>query len=142
MSGFNNTDTLVLKIEEQDDKGIDNNMFIFFDVNTKMFYIRGARTPTRHVRYEPYSFSCPNLLNDLYEFISMTICKENLRNYTMYNHANLPLDSNDITYEALVDNGRKSKELFGYDDCVHSNKNLKALLNMLRTVTNPYPAEW
>jgi hypothetical protein len=141
MSGFTYTDTLVLKIEEQDYKGIDNNMFIFFDVNARMFYIRGARTPTRHVRYEPYSFGCPNRLNDLYEFISMTICKENIRHYTMYNHADLPLDSNDITYEALVDNECKSKELFGYDDCVHSKKQLTSMLNMLRTITNPYDEE-
>jgi hypothetical protein len=140
MAGYA-TDTLVLKIVEQDDKGVDNNMFIFYDVNRRKFYIRGARTQTRHVHYEPYSFGCPNRLNDLYEFISFMICKKNIRHYTMYNHADMPVDSDDITYEALVENEDKSNELFGYDDCEHSNKNLKALLNMLRSVTNPYDAE-
>ena len=132
-------DCLVLKIQEYDDDSglLDNSIFVIYDKKEHHYVIRGHRRNTKNSDACTYSFVC-EFAKDLADFISFTICKENLWTYVLYNYDNLPYDSNDITYEFLLYNESPVFELAGYDKQKYSRRKLLQNLRMLRNVFNYY----
>lgn len=131
-------DCLVLKIVETDvdTNDVDTTLFVLYDYYQDTFVVRGKRQNTVRVISAPYSFMCHSA-NDLADFISFVICKENNWSYTLYNCVNLPADSVDIDYDFLVSNTRNSFELAGYDNKKYGRNYLLNALRMLRNVHNP-----
>ena len=128
------TDCLILKVEEVDNdrKIVDNEIFILFDKNTETYVIRGMRTET-------YSFSSKTS-DDVLLLISFVIDNNNLLNYKLYNNKNLPWDSDDITYEQIVESLKSNdiEELVGYEHETFSRNTLRKRIKVLRYVYNHY----
>ena len=132
-------DCLVLKIEEYDiSKGkLDTSMFVLYDQNNQVYLVRGTRVETKHLSSVPYSFTCDKM-EDLADFISVAICEDNRMSYILYNYNNLPLSSNDITYDMLYEEEDETNEVAGRDNMIYDRKALLKYLGMLRNVFNCY----
>ena len=132
------TDCLVLKIEEycSDSNDLDNTLYILYDKMLHNFVIRGKRF-NKKMASCTFSFNC-EFAEELADFISFVICKENLWTYVLYNYDNLPVLSDEITYEFLKRNDSKVYELGGYDKQEYDRDNLLKNLRMLRNVFNYY----
>lgn len=137
MSAFG--DCLVLQIQEIEEStgSIDTNLFVIFDVNEKRYLIRGKRMDLTTRLFNTYSFTCVDY-EAMYNFITFIICRDNNINYTLFNYNDLPWSSDDITYEYLMDNTCRSKEIAGYDNMAMNRKQLRNILFMLRGVFNYY----
>jgi hypothetical protein len=132
------SDCLVLKIEEYytDTDELDTTMYVFYDKETHYFYIRGKRR-SKNLDSVTFSFTC-EFAEELVDFISFAICKKNKWTYVLYNYNNLPLSSDDISYEYLVQKQSKVNELAGYNKQDYKRKTLLSHLRMLRNVFNYY----
>ena len=132
-------DCLVLKIEEYDSETyeLDTTVFLLYDKKEHHYVIRGKRAVTERHDSCDYSFVC-NDYRDLVYFLEFVICKQNLWTYVLYNYDNLPYDSNDLTYEFLIENDSSVYELTGYNNLDYSRKGLCSILRMLRNVFNYY----
>lgn len=126
------TDCLILKVEEVNDdrRIVDNEIFILFDKNTETYVLRGRRTET-------YSFSSKTS-DDVLNFLAFIIDNNNLLNYRLYNNKDLPLDSDDITYEQIVESLGSGDELVRYVEDRFSKKTLQKRIEVLRYVYNYY----
>jgi hypothetical protein len=132
-------DCLVLKIEEYDiSKGkLDTSMFVLYDQVERQYIVRGARTETKKLNSVPYSFRCEQA-RDLADFISVAVCKENRMSYVLYNYKDLPLSTDDITYDMLYGAEYPSNEVAAYDNMRYNRKTLLKYLGMLKNVFNYY----
>ena len=139
MSNFAVPDTLVLKLEEveRDTDKLDTTIYIFYDKTTHHYYVRGQRRWTPQHQSCTYSFQC-EFAKDLVEFLDYIICRKNKVNEILYNYDNLPLDSNDVTFEFLHDYDHSDYEISGYDHVKFSKKKLSNTLRILRNVFNYY----
>jgi hypothetical protein len=128
------TDCLVLEIREidTDSDTLDTRMFVLYDANEDIFVVRGKRP-----EHEAYSFYCDGL-HDLAEFIKTVVCKSNYCSFIMYNYNNLPIDSDDITFEHLTTILNTRNEITGFDNMKCKTKLLKRMLGILRNVYNYY----
>jgi hypothetical protein len=137
MSAFG--DCLVLHIQEIEEStgSIDTNLFVMFDVNECKYIIRGKRMDLATRLFNTYSFTCVDY-EAMYNFITFVICRDNNINYTLYNYNDLPLSSDGITYDYLMDNSCRTNEIAGYDNINMNRKRLRNLLAMLRGVFNYY----
>ena len=126
------TDCLILKVEEVNDdrRIVDNEIFILFDKNTETYVLRGRRVET-------YSFSSKTS-DDVLNFLAFIIDNNNLLNYRLYNNKDLPLDSDDITYEQIVESLGSGDELVRYVEDRFSKKTLQKRIEVLRYVYNYY----
>ena len=134
------SDTLVLKIEEVEQHNgsqVDTRMFVFYDHYDGCYHVRGERTSTKNVDYQPYSFRCDTLVT-LIDFLRFAICKENILCYTLYNYNELSANSDEISYEEMCWHQSIANEIAGYDDCKYTRKGLKRVLKLLRNVYNNY----
>ena len=133
------TDCLVLKIEERetDVELLDTTVYVIYDKKDHTYVIRGKRRETEQTESCTYSFVCDNH-NDVADFLSFVLSKHNLWTYVLYNYDNLPFDSNDITYDFLMENDSKIYEISGYNNEYYSKKRLLSILRMLRNVFNYY----
>ena len=134
----NPSDCLVLKIEEYDyiSNEIDTTLYIFYDKEKHQFYVRGKRS-TKKINAFTLSFTC-EFAEDLADFISFVICKKNKWTYVLYNYNDLSFESDDISYEYLLENQSNENEIAGYDKLKYSRKYLTKHLRMLRNVFNYY----
>jgi hypothetical protein len=132
-------DCLVLKIEEYDPEigELDTSIFVLYDKNEHQYVLRGRRRTTEKYDARTYSFVCDSA-TDLANFISYVICQENLWTYILYNYDDLPISSNNITYEYLVKNESPEYEITAYDKTIYNKFRLLQNLNMLRNVFNYY----
>jgi hypothetical protein len=132
------TDCLVLKIEEYDidSKELDATIYVLYDKVTHEFVVRGQRF-SKKVTSCTFSFKC-EFADELADFISFVICKQNLWTYVLYNYDNLPATSDEITYYFLKKNESRVYELAGYDDQEYDRDILLRNLRMLRNVFNYY----
>lgn len=131
-------DCLVLKIEEYDidDGNLDTTLYIIYDKKEEKYIIRGKRTS--EIREScTYSFNC-EFAQELFDFITFVICKQNRWTYVLYNYDNLPATSDEITYEFLKRDESKEYELSGYDRKKFKKSELLSNLRMLRNVFNYY----
>jgi hypothetical protein len=132
------TDCLVLKIEEcdKDSKELDATIYVLYDKVTHEFVVRGQRF-SKKIASCTFSFQC-EFADELADFISFVICKENLWTYVLYNYDNLPATSDDITYDFLKRNDSRVYELAGYNHREYDRDVLLRNLRMLRNVFNYY----
>jgi hypothetical protein len=133
-----NTDCLVLKIEEYDidTKELDTTMYILYDKKEHYFVVRGQRF-SKNIASCVYSFKC-EFAEDLADFISFVICKKNQWSYTLYNYDNLPHTSDEVSYDFLKSHDSRVYELSGYDRQKFKRTDLIKRLRMLRNVFNYY----
>jgi hypothetical protein len=135
------SDCLVFKITEicTQPTQIDNSLFIIYDTLKKQYIIRGKRTNGKSFTSEPYSFIYEETdIKNLINFIKFVTCYSSLLNYELYNYDNLPIDSNDITFEFLNRFENPSYEIVAYDNIKFNAKELKNIINMLRTLYNHF----
>ena len=132
-------DTIVLKIEEIDDKvlnRVDTTLYIFYDHVLSTYCIRGTRRGT----YTPYSFTC-NSSRDVCLFVENIIGPNNKVSYTLLTYHDLPYESDNINVDYLEYNfDRQNDEIVGYDnvklkrnDCI-----LRDYLRIIRVMYNNF----
>ena len=136
------SDCLVLKIEEVESTGsnekiVDNQIFVIFDTREGHYILRGKRNDTTKIDFDTYSFNC-NTSDDVVNFLSFVIDKNNLLHYILYNINDLPLKSEEISFESLGDRVYGARELVGYENNVFSKKILKNNIQILRYMYNDY----
>ena len=127
------SDCLVLKLEEIDsdlDK-LDTTIYILYDQNEEKYVVRGRRGSSTHT----YSFDC-KCACELTDFLAYLVCKNNKVNEILYNYKNLPLTSDEITFQFLQENESSKYEISGYDNLKLKKKNLFKNLKMLQNVFN------
>ena len=135
------SDCLVFKITEfcTQSTQIDNSLFIIYDTLKKHYIIRGKRTNGKSFTSEPYSFIYEETdIKNLIYLIKFVTCQSSLLNYELYNYDNLPIDSNDITFEFLNSFEHPSYEIIAYDNQEFNAIELKNIINMLRAVYNHF----
>jgi hypothetical protein len=130
-------DTIVLKIEEIEVSGkIDTTLYVFFDITTSEYAIRGSRRGS----FYPYSFRCASQ-KDVSMFIENIIGLKNKVSYTLINYGDMPFDTNSIDFYYLSDNfDPEHNEIIGYDTLKlkYNDSYLKRYLRLLRVVFNYY----
>jgi len=131
-------DCLVLKIEEYDidTKCLDTTLFVIYDKKEHKYVIRGKRNSVS-IDSCVYSFNC-EFAHELFDFITVVICKHNQWSYVLYNYDNLPATSDEITYDFLKQHESRVYELSGYDRQKYKKSELMSYLRMLRNVFNFY----
>ena len=134
-------DTLVFKIIENVDDDTDTHLYLLFDHSLNTYVIRGkrigfnAKTGLSSMS-NSYSFECDCEI-DLINFIEFVVDPNDYNlSYTLYNYTNLPLLSNDITYEFLETSQTAMNEIVGYDDVSLNRKRLTMIFNLLKNVYN------
>ena len=139
MSEFPLPDCLVLKIEEHDveTKELDTTLYILYDKKYHNYVVRGRRRLDPNHHSCEYSFVCEDV-QDLVYFITFVISKNNLWTYVLYNYDNLPIESDELTFEFLYSYDHRDYELAGYDKTNYRRRNLIGNLRMLRNVFNYY----
>jgi hypothetical protein len=144
------TDCLVLMIQEKERKSdlIDNILFILYDTQLEKYIIRGKRNifdGGSKYNFFPYSFTCKKK-KDVFEFINFSICSSNKISIDLMNYDNLPYESNDITFDFLIDNVDRNYEISAYDNVKINNKkrgyfhkkNMIKILRIIKNVANEY----
>jgi len=139
MSEFQVPDCLVLKIEEHDaeTQKLDTTLYILYDKKCSNYVVRGRRAITRTQHSCEYSYICKDL-HDLHFFITFVISKLNLWTFVLYNYDNLPIESNNITFDFLYSYDHSDYELVAYDKVNYKRRELMNVLRMLRNVFNYY----
>ena len=128
------TDCLVLCIYDSEIA----KTFIFYDLKTGKYELRGKNSDFKDIYYDPFSFSCSSITS-LYEFIKFNFyLQDNEINITLYNYNHLPEFSNEITYEFLESSEENKYELSAYRNCDLNRKKCRKLLQMIRDIRNDY----
>lgn len=133
MEFYNFPDTLVLKITKY---AYDVNyfMYIVYDNSLDKYIIRGQKLTKQPYKATNYSFECESTTY-LRDFIITVLGNNSNISYSLYNYDNLPLTSDEITYDLLEDNDDKIYELSN-EKTILKKKQLKYYLNMLTHVLN------
>jgi len=139
MSEFPVPDCLVLKIEEHDNETneLDTTLYILYDKKYHNYVVRGRRRLTPNHMSCEYAFVCESV-HDLLYFITFVISKNNLWTYVLYNYDNLPVESDNITFDFLYSYDHSDYELAAYEKMIYRRRNLNNNLRMLRNVFNFY----
>ena len=132
-------DCLIVKIEEKLDGDIDTTLFILYDKNEDFYLVTGKRSymPGKPEPI-PYKFYCKNT-TELFDFISIVLCKNSMINYTLYNHNDLPNNTDEIDFNYLnYLNNDIAYEVAGYDNQKYSKKDIMKYLRIIKNVFNYY----
>jgi len=128
------TDYLVLSMYHDE----ITKIFIFYDLKTGKYEIRGKNNDFKDITYDPFSFGCSSITS-LYEFLKFNFyLQDNEANITLYNYNHLPELSNEITYEFLESSEENKYEIFAYRNCNLNQKKCRKLLQMIRDIRNDY----
>lgn len=138
MSENTNSDTLVLKLEEKQNGKKELLMYVLHDWYKGCYILRGTRMETSYMKYHDFSFECHSA-NELADFIECLVdTKHSMICYTLSNYINLPLCSNDITLDLLIENDVLSRELVRDDNCPFHKKECIKKLKIIRCIFNEY----
>lgn len=128
------TDYLVLCI-------YDNEIaktFIFYDLKTGKYELRGKNNDFKEINYDSFSFSSSSI-SSLYEFLKFNFyLRDNEVSITLYNYNHLPEFSNEITFEFLESSEENKYEIFAYRNYNLNMKKCRKLLQMIRDICNDY----
>jgi hypothetical protein len=128
------TDCLVLKISEYfTDDEPENILYVFYDKILHHFFIRGAQSSSKFEFY-PYSFRC-EFAKDLEQFIRAIISTDSKVVYELLNYTNLPVESDDITYEYLEE---AETPMMQITTIVSKNYRTKSVINFLLMIRNVF----
>jgi len=130
-------DTLVLKIVEYDSdtNKPDTTLYLLYDKSIHRYVIRGRRQETASYNSCSYSFECVGVC-DLADFIEFIIDSENNVSYILYNYDNLPVSSNEVSFEFFKQYDDITYEIAGYDNKSFKREQLIKYLRMLRNIFN------
>jgi hypothetical protein len=141
-------DSLVLQINGfNEENDINHTVFIFYDYTTKLFGIRGLT-----VNYENdevsgkchFSYDCGRLKHTISLINMIFVDSESEIFYATLNQPNLPLSSDQITYDVLSktdDNNIISSTCVSNDEEFFNN-DLRTGLKMLKNIYNEYGEKW
>jgi hypothetical protein len=131
------TDCLVLKIVEinDSDKCVDNMVYVFYDTNQQLYEIRG-KVMSKSIPYETYSFRS-ELSKDVERFIKLIVDK-NTVTYDLLNYKELPLTSEEITFEYLENEQSDKNEIVSFFPSLYSSSKVKHMLKTIKYVFNEY----
>jgi hypothetical protein len=132
------TDCLVLKIMEFSvlDQSVDTILYILYDKEEHRFIIRGKRN-NEEITFNSYSFEC-KYAHELEPFIRILIGRDNKVLIDLINYQELPLFSDDITFEYLEENDTTDNQLVAFSPSTYRSKRIKSALRCLRNVYNHY----
>jgi cell division protein FtsI/penicillin-binding protein 2 len=132
------TDCLILKITEFSDmdNSVDTILYVFYDKVNHHFFIRGSQM-SEQFETTPYCFRC-EFANELEQFIRVIISEESKVMYELVNYVDLPLDSDDITFEYLKEYDLPTITITSIVSRYYSSRKVTSLLRMLRNVFNYY----
>ena len=111
-------------------------VFVWYDSYERRFFLRGKNDDTEIISYNPFNFKSKRA-SHVADFLNLIIDKRSILEVALYNFMDLPLSSNDITYEMLLENE--------YAEVIYTNENyplkhhkLRELMNTLTTIYNSY----
>lgn len=129
---------LILCIEEQIDGSsvdIDNRLFIGWDRDRQLYFIKGKRVDSPRTNYVPYSFTSENKY-DIYDFIKFLV-SDNPVNIILYNYNNLyDKDLSNVIYEFFENLMDRRYELSGYDDDRLNKRSFFKYLRFIKYIYN------
>lgn len=141
----NSGDTLVIKMEES-----FTSCYIFYDYKKDLYGVRFCVLSSNKSR-KYNSYYCDNK-EVLINFLLETFSNYNKTTIYLYTYKNLPLDSDDITCNLLIDYEDTSNEILGfeydeenedddkekYDIEKYPEEKLRSFMNMLEHMYNEY----
>jgi len=132
------TDCLVLKIMEFsiEDQSVDAILYILYDKEEHRFILRGRRN-NENIEFNSFSFQC-DYAHELEPFIRFLIGKDNKVLTDLINYQELPMSSDDITFEYLEENDTKTNQLIAYLPSNYKSKKIRSALRLLRDVYNRF----
>jgi hypothetical protein len=111
-------------------------VFVWYDSYEHRFFLRGKNDDNEIISYNPFNFKSKRG-SHVADFLNLIIDKRSILEVALYNFMDLPLSSNDITYEMLLENE--------YAEVIYTNENyplkhhkLRELMNTLTTIYNSY----
>ena len=128
------TDCLVLQINNNSSDDLNVNVFIIYDINSKLFVICGKRDGGVEFNYKSYSVKSTET------FLYFIFSNKRYLNYSISNHSELPASHEEITYDYLNESLFENVYEIAYisDDLMYSTSEIKKFLKMLKNVFNYY----
>jgi hypothetical protein len=133
---MSSADCLILCLEEFDrDLNITKGkVYILHDSNDK-YLIRGSKDSESY----PFSFICYDYnFESLVDFLEFFIGADGLCNLTIYNHNDLPLTSDEITFNYLHENLDENNIFTAYCLDYLSKRCTTKALKAIKNVCNPF----
>lgn len=132
---MSSSDCLILYVQEfSEENHAESSVYVLYDSHTGKYLVRGQKEEG-HV---PYSFNVRDTKSDsIVNFIDMILGGELCR-ITMYNHSDLPLTNEEITYEYLNDNLSNDSAIFGYRADKFSRSEFRKALEIIKDLFNIY----
>ena len=128
------SDCLVLQINNNSSDDLNVNVFIIYDINSKLFVICGKRDGGVEFNYKSYSVKSTET------FLYFIFSNKRYLNYSISNHSELPASHEEITYDYLNESLFENVYEIAYisDDLMYSTSEVKDFLKMLKNVFNYY----
>jgi hypothetical protein len=128
------SDCLVLQINNNSSDDLNVNVFIIYDINSKLFVICGKRNGGVEFNYKSYSVKSTET------FLYFIFSNKRYLNYSISNHSELPASHEEITYDYLNESLFENVYEIAYisDDLIYSTSEIKKFLKMLKNVFNYY----
>ena len=128
------SDCLVLQINNNSSDDLNVNVFIIYDINSKLFVICGKRNGGVEFNYKSYSVKSTET------FLYFIFSNKRYLNYSISNHSELPASHEEITYDYLNESLFENVYEIAYisDDLMYSTSEIKKFLKMLKNVFNYY----
>jgi len=132
------TDCLVLKIMEfsVEDQLVDTVLYILYDKEEHHFIVRGRRN-NENIEFNSFSFQC-DYAHELEPFIRFLVGKDNKVLTDLINYQELPMSSDDISFEYLEENDSRANQLIAYLPSTYKSKKIRTAIRLLRDVYNRF----
>jgi len=131
------SDCLILLLEEynSDESSFGNKIYVLHDYESSLYLIRGLKDDGD----EPFSFTAyDNNHDSVVDFLELFISRDDLCRITLYNFNDLPLTSNEITYDYLEEVCQEHNEVTAYRPDLFSKKTITKIVKVLKNVYNYY----
>ena len=130
-------DTLVFKVVETDDELNREalRMYVFYDHKYRTYGLRGGYTSTNTGKSANFSFYCDDR-NDVCDYLHAMFDKFDGLTLALVNYPDLPVTSDKITYNVIVDQDHSINEIVGFDHTKNSKISYRRYLNILKNVYN------
>ena len=130
-------DTLVFKVVETDD---DLNcealrMYVFYDHTSRTYGLRGGYTSTNSGKPANFSFYCDDR-NAVCEYLHAMFDEFDGLTLALVNYPDLPVTSDKITYNVLMEQDHRINEILGFDHTKNAKISYGRYLNILKNVYN------
>lgn len=134
---MSSSDCLILYLKEYDpeEKESEAKAYVLYDTSTDLYIIRG-KWDNDSVPFSFTSYGCNH--ESVTDFLQLFIGKDNLSETTIYNHTDLPLTSDEITFEYLQENLCSENILVSYKPEPFSKRETNRVVRVLRDLFNLY----